>query len=431
MKTYQETIDFLFSQLPMFSRIGAPAYKADLTNTIALCEFIGNPQQKLKCVHVAGTNGKGSVTHSIAAILQKAGYKTGLYTSPHLYDFRERIRVNGKMIDASFVVEFTEKVQPAIEEIRPSFFELTVAMAFDYFAQQEVDIVVLEVGLGGRLDSTNIIDPIVSVITNIGLDHQKFLGNTLTEIAGEKAGIIKKGRPVIIGETHPETKSVFYEKAIQEDSTIVFADQEYEILATHQSPTALKVAVQKNEVVHYYELDLNGWYQQKNLLTTLATIEALVEAGWKISDDHISSALKSVKTSTGLLGRWDVLQEHPLIVVDVAHNVDGIQQVLEQLQHLQYDDLHIVIGMVKDKDIDQVLSLLPKNAQYIFTQAHIERAMGCDKLMELASLHQLNGETAENVNLAISVAKSKAKENDLILICGSIFLVAEIDRSTI
>lgn len=429
MKTYQETIDFLFAQLPMFSRIGAPAYKADLSNTLALCEYIGNPHQQLKFVHIAGTNGKGSVSHSLAAILQKAGYKTGLYTSPHLYDFRERIRINGEMVEENFVIQFTEKIQPAIEKIHPSFFELTVAMAFEYFASQKVDIVVLETGLGGRLDSTNIVNPEVSVITNIGMDHQSFLGNTLAAIAGEKAGIIKKGVPVVIGETHPETKVVFYEKAIAENTTIVFADQEYTILATQQTVDHLKVAVKQDELVHYYQLDLNGWYQQKNLLTILSTIDALNEKGWNIKPTVVDEALQSVKPTTGLMGRWDVLATSPMIVADVAHNVDGIEQVLEQLLHLRYDQLHIIIGMVRDKEVEKVLSLLPKDAKYIFTQAHIERALPAKDLYEKAAPFQLNGIVADTVNEAIIKAKESAKENDLILICGSIFLIAEIDRS--
>jgi dihydrofolate synthase/folylpolyglutamate synthase len=429
MMTYQETIEFLFSQLPMFSRVGAPAYKADLKNTMALCDAIGNPQQKLKFVHIAGTNGKGSVSHSMAAILQKAGYKTGLYTSPHLYDFRERIRVNGEMVEKSFVVDFTEKIQSAINEIQPSFFELTVAMALDYFLQQQVDIVVMEVGLGGRLDSTNIILPEVSVITNIGFDHQAFLGDTLIAIAGEKAGIIKEHVPVIIGEMHPETQAVFYEKAIAHHTTIVFADQDYQILATQQTPEYLKVAVQHNEVVSYYQLDLNGWYQQKNLLTILATVAALTEKGWKISAQAVEAALQSVKTVTGLLGRWDVLQQHPLVVADVAHNVDGIQQLLEQLVHLRYEKLFIIIGMVKDKEVEKVLSLLPKEAHYYFTQSHIQRALPANILAEKANNVQLAGEEAPDVNGAIRLATAAAKENDLILICGSVFLIAEIDRS--
>ncbi|WP_126973429.1 bifunctional folylpolyglutamate synthase/dihydrofolate synthase [Gynurincola endophyticus] len=427
--TYQETIEFLFSQLPMFSRVGAPAYKADLKNTMALCDALGNPQQKLKFVHIAGTNGKGSVSHSMAAILQKAGYKTGLYTSPHLYDFRERIRVNGEMVEKSFVVDFTEKIQSAINEIQPSFFELTVAMALDYFLQQQVDIVVMEVGLGGRLDSTNIILPEVSVITNIGFDHQAFLGDTLIAIAGEKAGIIKEHVPVIIGEMHPETQAVFYEKAIAHHTTIVFADQDYQILATQQTPEYLKVAVQHNEVVSYYQLDLNGWYQQKNLLTILATVAALTEKGWKISAQAVEAALQSVKTVTGLLGRWDVLQQHPLVVADVAHNVDGIQQLLEQLVHLRYEKLFIIIGMVKDKEVEKVLSLLPKEAHYYFTQSHIQRALPANILAEKANNVQLAGEEAPDVNGAIQLATAAAKENDLILICGSVFLIAEIDRS--
>ncbi len=424
--TYQETLQYLYNRLPMFSRIGAAAYKADLNNTIALCNAIGNPQNDLKFIHVAGTNGKGSVSHSLAAILQTAGYRTGLYTSPHLHDFRERIRINNEMVSEQFVVRFTEQTMSLMESIQPSFFELTVAMAFAWFKEQQADIVVLETGMGGRLDSTNVVLPEVSVITNIGFDHQLFLGDTLAAIAGEKAGIIKPHIPVVIGETHAETAGVFTEKAAEMNAPILFADQAFEIMAVQQSTRTLKVAVQHEDENTIYTLDLNGWYQQKNLLTILATVKVLQQKGWQISRTQMADALTRVQSLTGLMGRWQILSEKPLIVADVAHNADGIKALLEQLKNTHFHRLHIIIGMVKDKDIDQVLSLLPRQAQYYFTQAHIERALPATNLQRKALSMQLNGEAYSNVNEAIYAAKSKASADDLILICGSIFLVAEI-----
>ena len=426
---YSETVDYLFNKLPMFSRLGAAAYKNDLNNTIQLCEALGNPQHKFKAIHIAGTNGKGSTSHMLAAILQTAGYKTGLYTSPHLHDFRERIKINGELCDKDFVVEFTRKIQPQIEKLEPSFFEITVAMAFDYFAQQEVNIAVIEVGLGGRLDSTNIIIPELSVITNIGWDHMNLLGNSLEAIATEKAGIIKPHIPVIIGEVIAETKPVF-EKA-GANSTIIYAQEKRYINDWLNEGSHLQITVVEKEKNEYekYLLDLTGLYQTKNLITVLASCAALKRLGWNIPPTVIHTALQQVKKLTGLHGRWETIHHHPTIIMDVGHNVDGIKAINEQLELTNYRHLHIVIGMVKDKDIDAVLKLLPTHANYYFTKAQIPRAL--DELSLLASAMELGlkGQSFIEVNEAIKVAMDNAKIDDLILICGSVFLVAEVNTA--
>lgn len=427
---YQETLQYLFAKLPMFSRVGAAAYKADLTNTIALCNAIDNPQQQFKTIHIAGTNGKGSTSHMLAAILQSAGYKTGLYTSPHLKDFRERIKINGKLCSEQFVVDFTKKIQPEIEKIEPSFFEITVAMAFEYFAMHKVDIAVIETGLGGRLDSTNIIHPELSIITNIGFDHMNLLGNTLDKIAFEKAGIIKPKTPVVVGEFNTITKPVFEVKANSVEAPLVFAQNNYVIKNTKSKIASLEVEIEKIEtqVTNSYELDLAGIYQSKNLVTVLEAIHQLKLLGWKIDEIILQTALHKVKKLSGLHGRWELLQTNPTVIADVAHNVDGIQQILEQLKHIEYNKLHIVIGMVKDKDIAAAINLLPKHAQYYFTQAQIERALPANELQTLAAKHQLIGNHFKNVNIAIDAAKNIASNNDLILVCGSVFLVGEIEN---
>lgn len=430
---YPETIDYLFTRLPMFSRMGSAAFKKDLTNTIALCAALGNPHLKFKSIHVGGTNGKGSVSHMLAAVLQTAGYKTGLYTSPHLYDFRERIRINGIVVSEEFVVSFVKRIQPLIEEISPSFFEITVAMAFDYFAQQGVDIAVVEVGLGGRLDSTNIITPELSVITNIGLDHTNMLGHTLREIAGEKAGIIKKGVPVVIGEKHPETAPVFTGKAAQEEAPFYFAEEHYEVKSSNFSVDRLTIAVHDKEA-HTdaeYQLDLPGIYQQKNIKTVLLALRVLQGCGWNITNRQIHTALSSAKRLTGLHGRWEVIHYRPAIVLEVAHNEDGMRQMLRHLGGLSYQELHIVYGMVKDKDADPVLALLPKEAVYYFTQAHIPRALPASELARKAGEHGLRGSLYEDVNQALQAAKRSAAPGDLVLVCGSIFLVAEVDKGRV
>ena len=430
MLNYQQTIEYLFKRLPMFSRIGAAAYKADLTNTIKLCEAIGNPHLHFKSVHVAGTNGKGSTSHMIAAIMQSAGYKTGLYTSPHLKDFRERIKIDGAMVQEDFVVAFTAQIKPLIEEIEPSFFEITVAMAFSWFAQQKVDIAIIEVGLGGRLDSTNIITPEVSVITNIGYDHMNLLGNTLAEIAGEKAGIIKPRVPVVIGETLPETKPVFIQKAREVDAPVFYANEIRWVADWRQEKNHLVVAVADKHTDERieYTLQLAGLYQSKNLLSVLEAIQ-LLKKEWKITDKHIQNGLRHTSQLTGLHGRWEMIHENPLTILDVAHNEDGIRQVAEQLEHYDFKKLHIVIGMVKDKDITKVLSLLPKYAQYYFTKADIPRALPEEELAQQAAAFNLNGHFYPSVNQALQHAIDVAHKEDMILVCGSVFIVGEVDST--
>jgi dihydrofolate synthase/folylpolyglutamate synthase len=424
---YAQTLEYLFTQLPMFSRVGAAAYKPDLTNTIKLCEALGNPQQKFKSIHVAGTNGKGSTSHMLASILQTAGFKTGLYTSPHLVDFRERIKIDGVYCSKEFVVEFTQKIKPLIATIQPSFFEITVAMAFSYFAEQKVDIAVIEVGLGGRLDSTNIITPEVSIITNIGLDHTQFLGDTIPQIAGEKAGIIKKDVPCIVSEYTEETKPVFDAAAIH--TSLAYGSELYSVLNTKYTHDYLGVQVlnKKTEDVQTYQLDLNGSYQAKNVQGVLGAIGILQTKGWPISNQHIHDGLSHVKKNTGLYGRWQMIGTNPTTVVDVAHNVAGIQTLLSQIKLVNHQQLHIVFGMVKDKDIDSVLALLPTQATYYFTQAQIERAIDATELQQKAGQHGLTGNVFAHVNEAISAAQKQAQVADLIVVCGSVFLVGEIE----
>ena len=424
---YAQTLEYLFTQLPMFSRVGAAAYKPDLTNTIKLCEALGNPQQKFKSIHVAGTNGKGSTSHMLASILQTAGFKTGLYTSPHLVDFRERIKIDGVYCSKEFVVEFTEKIKPLIATIQPSFFEITVAMAFSYFAEQKVDIAVIEVGLGGRLDSTNIITPEVSIITNIGLDHTQFLGDTIPQITSEKAGIIKKDVPCIVSEYTEETKPVFDAAAIH--TSLAYGSELFTILDIKYTHDYLGVQVlnKKTNGTQTYQLDLNGSYQAKNVQGVLGAISILQTKGWQISNQHILDGLSHVKKNTGLYGRWQMIGTNPTTVVDVAHNVAGIQTLLSQIKLVNHQQLHIVFGMVKDKDIDSVLALLPIQATYYFTQAQIERAIDANELQQKAGQHGLTGNVFAHVNEAISAAQKQAQVTDLIVVCGSVFLVGEIE----
>ena len=424
---YAQTLEYLFTQLPMFSRVGAAAYKPDLTNTIRLCEAIGNPQHQFKSIHIAGTNGKGSTSHMLASILQTAGYKTGLYTSPHLVDFRERIKIDGVYCTKEFVVEFTQKIKPLIATIQPSFFEITVAMAFSYFAAQKVDIAVIEVGLGGRLDSTNIITPEVSIITNIGLDHTQFLGDTIAQIASEKAGIIKKDVPCIVSEYTEETKPVFDAAAIH--TSLAYGSELFTILDIKYAHDYLGVQVlnKKTEDIQTYQLDLNGSYQAKNLQGVLGAVSILQTKGWKITNQHILDGLSHVKKNTGLYGRWQMIGTNPTTVVDVAHNVAGIQTLLAQIKLVNHQQLHIVFGMVKDKDIDSVLALLPTQATYYFTQAQIERAIDATELQQKARAHDLKGNTYQTVNAAIAAAQKQAQATDLIVVCGSVFLVGEIE----
>ncbi|MEJ5963483.1 bifunctional folylpolyglutamate synthase/dihydrofolate synthase [Pedobacter immunditicola] len=426
--TYLQTIDYLYSKLPMFTRIGAVAYKKDLHNTLALCEELGNPQHQFKTIHVAGTNGKGSTSHMLAAILQKAGYKTGLYTSPHLKDFRERIRINGEMIAEGFVTEFVAAQQGPIEALNPSFFEVTVAMAFSYFAKEKVDIAIIEVGLGGRLDSTNIITPELSVITNISLDHTNLLGDNLKAIAGEKAGIIKPSIPVVIGERHPETDEVFIQKARETASPLVFAEDELHFSERRKDPQYLVTTVKKgNEVIYPdLQLDLTGTYQLKNGQTVIAAVLKLKELGYHIPDEAVYAALKNVKGITGLQGRWQTISNAPLTICDTGHNLAGMSEVVKNIENTAYHKLHMIIGVLKDKDVNGVLAVLPTKATYYFTQPQLERALPGVILAEQAAVHQLYGQVYDHVDVALKAARANAAPDDLIFIGGSTFVVAEV-----
>lgn len=428
---YSDTLDYLFTQLPMFQRSGPTAYKNNLENTLTLDEHYGHPHKKFKTIHVAGTNGKGSVSHMLAAVLQSAGYKTGLYTSPHLKDFRERIRINGEMIPESAVSEWVENYMSKNEKwkIDPSFFELTVAMTFDYFAQQKIDMAVIEVGLGGRLDSTNIITPEASVITNIGLDHTDLLGNTIEKIAFEKAGIIKENVPVVIGETQFETKSVFEKKANSLNAPIFFADNEYQAVYSTLTMDGMQmVRVEKNgeNVLNGLQLDLLGNYQLKNLPTVLKTLDILIKKSWKITEQDIFEGLKSTIPLTGLKGRWQILGNNPRIVCDTGHNEDGIKMVLKQIENTAFKTLHFVFGTVGDKNPDNILRILPKNAVYYFTRANIPRALDEKELTQKAATFGLRGTAYSSVAEALRTARQNADKNDFIFIGGSTFVVGEI-----
>ncbi|GAA4922132.1 folylpolyglutamate synthase/dihydrofolate synthase family protein [Mucilaginibacter defluvii] len=429
MTTYAETLDYLFSQLPMFTRIGASAIKNSLDNTIALCDRLGNPHKKFKSVHIAGTNGKGSTSHMLAAILQTAGYKTGLYTSPHLKDFRERIRVNGQMITEQTVIDFVENYKADFEHIQPSFFEMTVALAFDVFATEQVDIAIIEVGLGGRLDSTNVITPLLSLITNIGWDHMNMLGNTLPEIAGEKAGIIKPNVPVIISERQDEVAGVFIKKAAEVNTLITFATDEWQVeVMDHQDDvlTHNTLIAKKKQQVYKLDVDLTGTYQQKNIKGVLEAVEQLRAQGFHITDEHVEQALKKVKTLTGLHGRWEVLSSSPLTICDTGHNPDGIQEVLKNIAGVNYNQLHFVIGMVNDKDITKVLAMLPQAAIYYFCKPDIPRGLAAEELQAKALSFNLTGDTYTSVKAALRAAQAAANNNDLVFAGGSTFVVAEI-----
>ena len=428
--TYKETLDFLFSQLPAFTRIGKAAYKANLDNTIVLSESLGNPHLEFKSVHIAGTNGKGSSSHFIASIFQEAGYKTGLFTSPHLKDFRERIRVNGKPISKNRVVRFVEENKELFASLKPSFFEMNVALAFSYFAQQKVDIAIIETGLGGRLDSTNIITPELSLITNISFDHRDLLGDTLAKIAYEKAGIIKKQVPIIIGEHAFETDSVFIEKASQLSSNISFAEDEVEWKKFSQHTIDSRMHLQINGLIQKKNILLNsplsGHYQLKNLKGVIASIEKLISLGWNITDENIRQGIANVIKNTGLKGRWDILQTQPLVVADTGHNEAGIKEILEQIRLVTFEKLHVVWGMVNDKEISTILSMMPKDACYYFCQAKIPRALDAQLLASQASEFGLHGKKYSSVRSALNAAKRTAKQHDMVLVGGSTFVVAEI-----
>jgi dihydrofolate synthase / folylpolyglutamate synthase len=430
--TYQQTLDYLFSQLPMFQRIGAAAYKADLNNTLEICDLLNHPENKFKSIHIAGTNGKGSTSHMLASVLQSAGLKVGLYTSPHLKDFRERIKINGEMIPEKNVVAFVEKYKTDFEKIKPSFFEMTVGLAFDYFAEEDIDIAVIEVGLGGRLDSTNVITPLVSVITNISLDHTALLGNTREKIAAEKAGIIKEKVPVIIGETQLETSDVFSKRAADLHSKIVFADEVYLAKNLHQIKKEkkffLEMDIEKQGVLIFKNLEseLLGLYQKKNVATVLAVIDELNRSGLTIEKSAVRSGIKNVIQNTGLQGRWQVLSENPLVIADTGHNEAGIKEVLSQISETPHKQLHFVLGMVNDKDISAVLSLLSKTAIYYFCKAKIPRALEANDLAVQASSFGLKGRVYDSVEEAFNNAKNNSKSDDLVFVGGSTFTVAEV-----
>ncbi len=424
---YNETLDYLYSRLPMYQRLGSSAYKEGLDNSLALDRYLDFPHRKYKTIHVGGTNGKGSTSHTLSAILQSAGYKVGLYTSPHLTDFRERIRVNGEMIGKEYVTNFVERHREFTEALSPSFFELTMMMAFCYFADSEVDVAVIEVGLGGRLDSTNIIRPDVSVITNISFDHVQFLGDTLPKIAAEKAGIIKPGVPVVVGEAGEEIRSVFVEKAKQENASIVFTEDENPILS----------AVTGNDGGWFYQTgrfgsfrgELGGYCQEKNAATILKTIEVLIQLGYRIDNEAVVNGFDRVVQLTGLCGRWQILGNSPRIICDTGHNEAGIEYIVKQLSQQQYEKLHVVFGVVNDKDINKILALLPKHAHYYFTRADIPRALPGDELCQKAIVYNLKGDTFPDVAKAIAQARNNASANDLIFIGGSTFVVADALKS--
>lgn len=427
---YQQTLDYLYNQLPMFQRIGEKALKHKLDNIRELCQILDNPYEKYSKIHVAGTNGKGSTTHLLAALFQVKGLKVGVYTSPHYKDFRERIKINGEYISEEEVVDFVNRHKPHFDKIQPSFFEITVAMAFEHFARHNVDMAIIETGLGGRLDSTNIITPILSVITNISFDHQNVLGDTLPQIAGEKAGIIKQNIPVVIGETQDETQRVFIDKALEMNAPISFADSFYTAVPLENN--GVKSYYEIRELGHHslifnnLELDLAGHYQTKNLVTVIHAAEILQNLGWKFSDSDIIEAMANVRSLTNMIGRWQTINENPLTITDAAHNEDGIRYVVQQLATMKYKYLHIILGMAKDKDQSKILQLLPKNALYYFCKPDVPRGLSANLLKEKAAKFGLKGEIYDSVNEALRSATEDATNEDLIFVGGSSFVVAEV-----
>lgn len=421
--TYDETVTYLFKCAPPFQQVGGAAYKEGLSTTIEFDNHLGNPHKKFLTIHVAGTNGKGSTSHTLAAILQESGYKVGLYTSPHLIDFRERMRVNGVPASKKYVVEFVERHRAFFEPLQPSFFELTTAMAFNYFAEQEVDIAVIEVGLGGRLDCTNIIAPELCIITNISLDHTQFLGSTLQEIASEKAGIIKRGIPVVIGETTPETKEVFSRRADEVSAPITFAEEE--ALLTTATPCKNGIEYE-SDIFGHFKGELLGEYQLKNTNTILSALNILRKKGFRISDEAMRKGFTNVCSLTGFMGRWQKIQESPRVVCDAGHNIGGIKYITEQLARTECRDLRIVFGMVSDKDIASVLEMMPKNAVYYFTQAGIKRAMPAEELRTKAAGYGLNGNSYPDVKQALNAAIAESSAEDFIFVGGSCFIVADL-----
>ena len=401
--TYQQTLDYLFDRLPMYQRLGAAAYKADIGNIVLASQHLDNPHKKFKSIHVAGTNGKGSTSHLLASVLQEAGYKVGLYTSPHLKDFRERIKINGQMIQEAEVISFVSNNKAFFETLELSFFEFTVALAFNYFAKQKVDIAIIETGLGGRLDSTNIIHPELAIITNISLDHTNLLGDTIEKIAKEKAGIIKENTPIIIGRKQKETTEIFRKIAEEKQAKLIYASAN-----------------------NKYKTDLKENYQKENISTTLTAITQLQAMNWNISEDNIINGVRNTLKNTAFMGRWQTLSEHPLIICDMGHNEDGIKQITQQIAELHFNKLHFVFGVVKDKNIDAILSLMPKQAQYYFCQANIDRAMDAEELTKKAIKSGLKGAAHTSVKQALETAKKNATKDDLIFVGGSAFVVAEV-----
>jgi dihydrofolate synthase/folylpolyglutamate synthase len=426
--TYNETVTYLYSLLPAYHRIGRPAYKDNLSNTLELDRYFGHPHKKFRTVHIAGTNGKGSVSHMLASVFQEAGYRTGLYTSPHLKDFRERIRLNGQMISQEEVILFVEKHDSFIREIMPSFFELTVALAFDYFARMDTEVAVIEVGMGGRLDSTNIIMPELSVITNIGHDHMEFLGNTLSAVAGEKAGIIKDKVPVVIGETQPETREVFISMAEEKGSPVFFADN---IFSCRLGKLSTCTGVRDYTLTDLHgrrsisgTTPLGGIAQQKNIQTVAAAVEKL-KLAFVLDNDHLVRGISKVTSNTGLMGRWQILAESPLTVCDTGHNREGFEYVIRQIQETPKEKLHMIIGFVSDKDLNSILPLFPADATYYFTKASVPRALDERILLTEAGKYGLLGASYPSVADALHAAQSVAKADDMIFIGGSTFVVAE------
>lgn len=421
---YKETIEYLFNSAPQFQNIGAGAYKEGLYNTKVLDEHFAHPHLSFKTIHVAGTNGKGSCSHTIASVLQEAGYKVGLYTSPHLVDFRERIRINGKPISEQYVIDFVEHERAFFEPLHPSFFELTTAMAFKFFADEKVDVAVIEVGLGGRLDCTNIITPDVSIITNISFDHVQFLGDTLAKIASEKAGIIKPNIPVVIGETTPETKPVFISKAEEQNAPIIFAEEQDEVMG--ECLLAKGGFDYQTKTFGLITAELGGLCQTKNTRTIIEALKQLIGKGYRITRQNVADGFASVCKNTGLMGRWQKLSDKPKVICDTGHNVGGIQYIVKQLELQEYDNLRIVMGMVNDKDISTVLSMMPKHAVYYFTQASVKRAMPCRDFKAKAAGYGLEGDAYPTVRQAYEAALHDASQNDLVFVGGSSFIVADL-----
>ena len=422
---YQETLQYLLEQLPMYQRQGKAAYRADLGNALEMDRYFGHPHQQYRTIHVGGTNGKGSVSHLLASILQSAGYRTGLYTSPHLVDFRERIRVNGEKIPEDEVVRFVDNHGKMLEETRPSFFEMTMGMAFEHFGRENVDVAVVEVGMGGRLDSTNIISPDLTILTNIGLDHTMFLGDTLEAIAREKAGIIKPGIPVVVGRYQSETVKVFREKAGEMNAPLMFAGDVFDLVEIAVQNNEQLITVKSDRITETFALPLTGAAQQENLITVLAAIRQLHNLSYTISHAALHHGIEKVVELTGLKGRWQKISDHPLMICDTAHNADGLRQVVNQIEAGDYKQVHIVWGMVDDKDVKEVLGLLPRDALYYFTQASIPRALDPGEILQAAREIGLDGGIYGDVKKAVEAAKKNTSDNDLIFIGGSTFIVAE------